>query len=166
MQENGVMDEETGKLLRSLNMKEFHSIWEDSKDGKALEGDEKVIAHLMKQHPEFHQEFEMADVYADIDLQYDPDKEVNPFLHIAIHAIVENQLAANDPPGVAEFFKRRKYKKETRHETSHMVGLFIMEQIFEIFKNGVPFDLDRYKRDLEKYAVYNIKRFYDERMGE
>ena len=160
------MDEETRKILRSLNMKEFHSIWEDSKAGKVLEGDEKVIAHLMKQHPEFHQEFEMADVYADIDLQYDPDKEVNPFLHIAIHSIVENQLAANDPPEVAEFFKRRKYKKETRHETSHMVGLFIMEQIFEILKNGVPFDLDRYKRDLEKYAVYNIKRFYDERMGE
>ena len=160
------MDEETRKLLRSLNMKEFHNIWEDSKAGKALEGEEKVIAHLMKQHPEFHQEFEMADVYADIDLQYDPDKEVNPFLHIAIHAIVENQLAANDPPGVAEFFKRRKYKKETRHETSHMVGLLIMEQIFEMFKNAVPFDLDRYKRDLEKYAVYNITRFYDERMGE
>ena len=160
------MDEETRKLLRSLNMKELQSIWEDSKAGKALEGEEKLIAHLMKQHPEFHQEFEMADVYADIDLQYDPDKEVNPFLHIAIHAIVENQLVANDPPEVAEFFKRRKYKKETRHETSHMVGVFIMEQIFEILKNSVPFDLDRYKRDLEKYAVYNIKRFYDERMGE
>ena len=160
------MDEGTRKILQSLSRKEFHRVWEDSKAGKALEGEEKVIAHLMKQHPEFHQQFEMADVYADIDLQYDPDKEVNPFLHIAIHAIVENQFAANDPPEVAEFFKRRKYKKETRHETSHIVGLLIMEQIFKILKNGVPFDLDRYKRNLEKYAIYNIERFYDERMGE
>jgi len=160
------MDEETRKILQSLSRKEFHRIWEDLKSGKALEGEEKVIAHIMKQHPEFHQQFEMADVYADIDLQYDPDKEVDPFLHIAIHSIVENQLAAHDPPEVAEFFKRRKYKKETRHETSHMVGLLIMEQIFEIVKSRVPFDLDRYKRDLEKYAGYNIERFYDERMRE
>ena len=160
------MDEKTREILQSLSRKEFHRIWEDSKAGKALEGEEKVIAHLMKQHPEFHQQFEMADVYADIDLQYDPDKEVNPFLHIAIHTIVENQLAANDPPEVAEFFKRRKYKNETRHETSHMVGVLIMEHIFEIVKNGVSFDLDRYKRNLKKYAVYNIERFYDERMRE
>jgi hypothetical protein len=160
------MDGKTRDILQSISRKKFHQIWDDLKAGKSLEGEERVIAHAMEQHPEFHQQFEMADVYADINLQYDPDKEVDPFLHIAIHSIVENQLAANDPPEVAEFFKRRKYKKETRHETSHMVGLLITDQIFEILKNRVPFDLDRYKRDLEKYAVYNIERFYDERMRE
>ena len=60
-------------------------------------GDEdRRLAEAMLMHEdEFFNEFEFADVLHD--REFDPDTDVNPFLHITIYNAVENQLAAKDP---------------------------------------------------------------------
>ena len=50
---------------------------------------------MLMHEDEFFNEFEFADVLHD--REFDPDTDVNPFLHITIHNAVENQLAAKDP---------------------------------------------------------------------
>ena len=86
----GKADEKKMETMRGLNRKYMHTIWQMAKAGdlESLSGEARRLATVMLEHEEYHHEFEIADQLQDH--EYNVDRESNPFLHLAIHAVVEN----------------------------------------------------------------------------
>jgi Domain of unknown function (DUF1841) len=106
-------------ILKSLTRERFHGIWEAAKAGNdaELNDEDQKLARIMLQHQEeFHNQFEFADVMSGHD--FDPEHETNPFLHILLHLVVENQLELRDPIEVYQFHNAMRRKKCDHHEAA------------------------------------------------
>ena len=76
------MDDEGRIELRKLTGERSRRLWEIAKTGdlSTLSPEDKKLAEIMLEHKEYHNQFEIADLLSEH--EYDPDKEVNPFLHV------------------------------------------------------------------------------------
>jgi len=146
------MKDEALNLFRSANREHLHFLWEKAQnnDLDALSDEDRRLAEAMLLHEdEFFNVFEFADVLHD--REFDPDTDVNPFLHITIHTAVENQLAAKDPIEVFQFYNAMRKKKCSHHDTIHLIGAILVPLMFDTMKHQKPFDNDRYVSMLKKY---------------
>lgn len=146
------MKDEALRLFRSSNREHLHSLWEKAKNNELedLDDEERRLAEAMLLHEdEFFNVFEFADVLHD--REFVPGADVDPFLHILIHAIIENQLAARDPIEAFQFYNAMRKKKCSHHDTIHLIGAIMVPLMFDTMKNRVPFDEDGYVSMLKKY---------------
>jgi hypothetical protein len=146
------MKDEALKLFRSANREHLHFLWEKAKnnDLDGLDDEDRRLAGAMLMHEdEFFNVFEFADVLHD--REFDPNTNINPFLHITIHTAVENQLAAKDPIEVFQFYNAMRKKKCSHHDTIHLIAAILVPLMFDTMKNKAPFDNDRYVSMLKKY---------------
>ena len=75
----------------------------------------------------------------------------NPSMHIDMHAIIERQLANNDPRGIAD--RAIAYEREGKldsHEIRHALASAVSEQLWYMSKEGCPFDCERYFVDIKR----------------
>lgn len=124
--------------LRYLTRSHLGLIWELTMAGAELEGDEAILAEILKQHPQYSDIWEHAAVL-------DPSEEVlrdgaNPFAHVAIHQVIANQIANRNPAQTAETLEALMQAGYTRHEAIHAIGGILAEEIFEILRDERPFD--------------------------
>jgi hypothetical protein len=148
--------------LKQLNRKLLHAIWEKAKAGDLgdLDPEHRQLGKIMQEHAdEFFNAFEFGDVTHDH--EYDPDNEVNPFLHIMIHAANENQLNGKDPIEVYQFYNAMRRKKVSRHETLHLLGAILMPLVFQCLRQKQPFNNEAYQLQLKKYKNKNPKKILD-----
>ena len=75
-----------------------------------------------------------------IELKMKVDKK----LRDQIFEIVDNQIKANKPPETGLTYKRLIGFKYNDFQAKQMIGQCITVEIFEIGKNGKPFDGQRY----------------------
>ena len=139
------------RTLRKLNRERIHSIWEIAKSGNLdiLTGEERRYAEVMVEHEEeYFNQFEMADLT--YDHQYDPNTEENPFLHITLHVVVENQLEGKEPTEVYQFYNSMR-KKASHHDTVHLIATMLVPSIFSALKQKKAPDLEKYKLLLKKH---------------
>lgn len=88
------MEDEFRDILRKSSRGNMLAIWEKVKTGHVedLRGEEKQIAEIMREHADDYRE-EMEAAWKDIGYEFDPESdEVNPFLHIVVHTVIENQF--------------------------------------------------------------------------
>jgi hypothetical protein len=148
------MKDQALKLFRSASREHLHFLWEKAKNNEldGLSEEDRRLAEAMLLHEdEFFNVFEFADVLHD--REFDPDTDVNPFLHITIHTVVENQLAAKDPIEVFQFYNAMRKKKCSHHETIHLIGAILVPLMFDTMNHKKPFDNDRYVSLLKKYKL-------------
>lgn len=139
-------------ILRSITRERFHDIWAAAKAGKAseLNGEDQKLAQIMLLHQEeYHNQFEFADVMSEH--TFDPKSETNPFLHILLHLVAENQLELRDPIEVYQFYlsMRRKGKCD-HHEAVHLVSSIFVHFLFETMKYKKYFDNAGYTKTLKR----------------
>ena len=128
------MDDEAIKELRKLDRERIRGIWEIAKSGQLdpLSEEHRKYAKVMLEHKEqYFEQFETADLTYDHD--YDLDSEESPFLHIALHVIVENQLKAKEPIEVYQFYNSMRKRKVSHHETVHLVAAILAPLILSQF---------------------------------
>ncbi len=138
--------------LRSLTRTHTHEIWKLAKNGELehLSAEDRQLGEILLEHEdEFYHHFEFTDAVADYD--YEPGTEVNPFLHITIHTVVENQLEAKDPIEAFQFYNAMRKKHLSHHETIHLIGSIFAPLMFDVLKQGKPFDSKSYTSLLKKY---------------
>jgi hypothetical protein len=146
------MKDEALKLFKSANREHLHFLWEKAKnnDLDGLGDEDRRLAEAMLMHEdEFFNIFEFTDVLHD--REFDPNTDGNPFLHITIHTVVENQLAAKDPIEVFQFYNAMRKKKCSHHDTIHLIGAILVPLMFDTMKHQKPFDNARYVSMLKKY---------------
>jgi hypothetical protein len=136
--------------LHYLTRTRLGLIWEMVMAGAELEGEDAVLAEILKQHPEYSDIWERTAVL-------DPHEEVlrdgaNPFAHIAIHQIIANQVANRDPSQTAETLEALMQAGYTRHEAIHAIGGILAEEIFEILRDKRPFNETGYIQALRDLA--------------
>jgi len=136
--------------LRYLTRARLGLIWEMTMSGVELEEEDAVFAEILKQHPEYFDIWERATTLP-------PDEEVlrdgtNPFVHIAIHQTIENQIANHDPAQTAEALAALIQAGYTRHEAIHAIGAILTPELFEILRDNRPFDEAAYIEALRNLA--------------
>lgn len=144
------------KLKRLVKRPEFAP--QDSRDAiesKLVDGlvgdalsEEEAREIALDNHPDL-KEMELAGTLPDKML--DEDIGIwSPRLHIAMHTVVERQLACNEPTGIVEM--AIKFEREgtlCAHEIKHVIVAALSEQIWTMQHNQVPFDEHLYFVDIE-----------------
>jgi hypothetical protein len=133
--------------FRQASRENFHRIWETAKEGRALSVEEERFAVAMRAHPEYHNSWEFSDVVGPADYEVEG---VNPFLHIAAHAIIEAQLAADDPPETSQALQRLRRSGIDRHQAIHQIAAVMFAVMFPVLKEGKAFDMPRYRKRLRR----------------
>ena len=62
----------------------------------------------------------------------------------AIIEVIDNQLAANDPPETRQTFDRLLSAGHSEKEAKKLIGCVVMAEIFDVLKKGEPFNLERF----------------------
>jgi hypothetical protein len=75
-------------------------------------------------------------------------REINPRLHVALHEIVANQLAADDPPEVWATAQRLRRHGYDRHEILHMLGAAMATQLWEALHNRREYNAEEHRAAL------------------
>ena len=147
------------ELKQQKHRQNLHRIWTMATSDKTdeLKEEERKIAQIMIEHEEFHTQFDIADHLAEHD--YDPNNEINPFIHIDIHLAVEGQLESGEPVETEIFVETMEAKGISRHEAIHCVGMILARLAYESVQKLKYFDLYWYKellnnlKDLEPSEI-------------
>jgi hypothetical protein len=117
-------------------------------DKEAAEEDER-LAEMMEAHPEYHKYFDDPSL---LDDEGCTEEGVNPFAHMSMHGIVENQLDEGEPPQVRDCLERLLATGLSRHEAIHRIATAVSNMIFEVMSQNREVDQDKYLNDLETIA--------------
>lgn len=142
------------EVFRQANREHLYSIWRKAQDGKldGLDEEERHLAEIMLEHSdEYFNQFEFADVLADH--EFDPKSEVYPFMHVALHALVENQLKDHEPIETLQFYNAMLKNKCSAHEAIHLLMAILIKFLFPILKKRGRFDLNGYRKLLRIYKM-------------
>lgn len=147
------------KELRQSSRQHFYHLWRKANKGEldGLTEEEQRLAKIMLAHSnEYFNQFEFADTLADH--EFDPGSEVNPFLHVSLHAVAAKQVEARDPIEAFQFYNAMVRKKCTRHEALHLLITILIKFLFPVLKEGVEFDLAGYRKLLKTFKLRNPEK--------
>ncbi len=82
----------------------------------------------------------------------------NVYAHAALHAVVENQVALNEPPVVAATLERLQKQGLTRHDALHAIAYVLFQQMGGVLEGGKPFSQSRYSSKLKKLTAKKWQR--------
>jgi hypothetical protein len=136
-------------------------VWEIAKTGdlSGLSPEDKKLAEIMLEHEEFHNQFEIADVLSEH--EYEPDKEVNPFLHVTLHVIAETQLENRDPIEAYQFYNAMRKKKASHHDAVHLIGVVLAPLMWKTLRDQRAFDLKEYRSRLKNLKHMKPEKIFD-----
>jgi hypothetical protein len=142
------------EAFRQANRQHLHNIWRRAQSGHldGLSEEEGRLAEVMLAHSdEYFNQFEFADVLAD--REFNPEGEVNPFMHVALHALLEKQVKDHEPIEALQFYNAMLRNKCTAHEATHLLMGILLKFLFPILKKRSRFDLDGYRTLLKIYKT-------------
>lgn len=119
---------------------------EDDEREELSEEESWVLA--LDDHPEWRRAWENDTLPEEI--ASEDGSPMNPRLHLAMHAVVERQLAADNPPGVVAIAQELEKLNVPRHEIRHAIARVVSDEMFAMTKQGRVFDQKRYLRELKK----------------
>ncbi|NQT62000.1 MAG: hypothetical protein HQ556_03485 [Candidatus Marinimicrobia bacterium] len=76
--------------------------------------------------------------------------DVNPALGEEMKEVVRRQISSNDPPETKQTYDRLIEQGLAEDEVMRLLAVVVASEIFDVMKKGEPFNLERYKRRLEK----------------
>jgi hypothetical protein len=140
-------DPEFHSFMRDATRSTMGDIWQRGNRGAELTGEDLSYYEAMCLHPEYADVWAHAAELGQQDVVIDG---VNPFLHISMHSIIENQLRANDPPETAQALFRLTRGGVDRHEALHHIAYVLAELMQECLTSRQLFPLAKYKRRLRE----------------
>ena len=135
--------------MRHFSRQQLAGLWQQSRSGAALTGEEGRLLQAMRDHPEYHDLWDSLESLGDAEIMRDG---VNPIAHVMFHTIVENQLAEADPAQVSKTLQALLDQGYSRHEAIHRIVSVFMEEFFAVMKSKRPFSQKAYIRQLKKLA--------------
>jgi hypothetical protein len=125
----------------------FVDAWRKARDGEPLAPLERLIAEIVADHPEYH--YAVSGAQAELERDYPPETgEINPFLHMALHVGVREQLATDRPTGVAALYRRLRERRGDAHAADHAVIECLAESIWSAQRTGAAPDEAAYLKCL------------------
>ncbi len=127
----------------------FFTSWKKHQNKQLMEPLEAVVAKIVELHPEYHALLENKDA---LDQDYTPEMgQTNPFLHMAMHISIQEQLSTKRPMGIEQLHQSMLKKSNDPHETEHLMMECLGKMLWEAqSQNRMP-DENNYLNCLKKY---------------
>ena len=130
--------------LRTWGRRALRQIWRSSERGDPLNQEEERLARILREHAEFSPAWAAEKPSP----KENGAGEINPFLHIQVHMMIETQIRTGLPPGVAEVIGELEKSGMTRHEAIHSVGKVLTLELHRALVEKRPFDSAAYLKNL------------------
>ncbi len=116
----------------------FFRAWRAHREGRPLEGVEKLIVQVLLRHPEYHSTLEQSE--ATREREYFPETgETNPFLHLGMHIAIEEQLSIDQPLGIRERYQELLRRYPDEHTVQHHMMECLGEMLWQASRrNSAP----------------------------
>ncbi|UCE89928.1 MAG: DUF1841 family protein [Pseudomonadota bacterium] len=122
---------------RSQLRKMFFEAWRKSTAGEPLTPLEQEISRVAAEHPEYHALLQSAERHLARD--YLPEAgETNPFLHMAMHLSIREQLATQRPAGIMEAYRDLVGRLGEPHEAEHRMMECLGEMLWQAQRDNLP----------------------------
>lgn len=113
----------------------FFEAWRKRRAGEAMQPLEQMIAGVAQAHPEYHPLLD--DPENGLFRDYSPEAgESNPFLHMAMHISLLEQIATERPPGIGDIHRRLCLRLGETHEAEHRMMECLAKLLWEAQSNG------------------------------
>lgn len=110
---------------------------------------ESMASSWIIQHPEY--EKELADLTAALETTYSVEQgKTNPFLHLALHLTISEQISINQPAGIAALFNALAQRLQSEHAAHHVMMENLAAMIWESQHNKTPLDAAAYLAAIQK----------------
>ena len=98
----------------------FYDTWSQYNNNLPLEGAQSIILEVIHMHSEYQAVLEDRDQY--IDKDYLPEfGETNPFLHMAMHISIVEQIHTDRPMGIRLCYEQLNIKTQDQHRSQHLI---------------------------------------------
>jgi hypothetical protein len=116
--------------------------------------EEAALEIALQDHPEWRRAWEKDELPDE--MTGEDGQPMSPRAHLQIHAVVERQLAADEPKGVVAIARELQRLGVSEHDVRHEIGSVIAEHMWYMTKEGCPFDEGRYLAELR--AIVESRR--------
>ncbi|HWP18041.1 MAG TPA: DUF1841 family protein [Burkholderiaceae bacterium] len=111
--------------------------------GEPLTPMEALAADWIAEHPEYHAD--LADAQAAVAASYTVEEgRTNPFLHLAMHLSISEQVAIDQPRGIKQAYELLAHRLGSTHEAHHQIMECLGEMIWQSQRAGLPPDGEAY----------------------
>jgi len=140
-----IMFSQDRSQLRQL----FFDAWRKQGDRQPLEPLEQLIVHIIEQHPEYHALLENP--ATNLERDYLPETgQTNPFLHMAMHISIQEQLGTRRPAGIERLYAGLVQQQGDPHAAEHLMMECLAEMLWQSQRQGTPPDEAAYLACLRK----------------
>jgi hypothetical protein len=109
---------------------------------------ESMTSHWIIQHPEY--EKDLANLEAALEADYSVEQgKTNPFLHLAMHLGVTEQISIDQPAGIRALFNELAQREQSEHEAQHLIMECLALKMWEMQRHNKPFDSEGYIAAIE-----------------
>jgi hypothetical protein len=108
----------------------FIDAWQKQQAGKPLEPLERLIADTILAHPEYH--LLLSTPEQALHQEFLPEAgQSNPFLHMAMHISLQEQLSTDRPPGISRLYQRLVQRLGDVHTAEHQLMECLAQMLWE-----------------------------------
>lgn len=130
----------------------FCGTWAKQRERRPLDAMEAIAARWIDEHPEYHGD--LADEAAALAAVYTvEDGRTNPFLHLAMHLTIEEQLSIDQPSGIRQAVELLAARRNSLHTAHHEVMECLGEMIWASQRSGLPPDGQAYLEAVRQRAT-------------
>ena len=128
----------------------FFTAWKKHLNKQLMEPLEAVVAKIIELHPEYHALLEEPET---LDKDYTPEMgQTNPFLHMAMHISIQEQLSTKRPMGIEKLHQSMLKKVKNPHETEHLMMECLGKMLWEAQSQNRAPDENDYLVCLKNYT--------------
>lgn len=129
----------------------FFDAWRKYNLRQALTQLEGMAIEIIQMHPEYHHVLDAPEHY--LEQPYFPEMgETNPFLHMSLHLSILEQVAINQPPGIAGYYETLQKKHGNKLDAQHDLMDCLAETIWQSQRNNTPLDAEAYIQCMQRKA--------------
>ena len=114
-------------------------VWAKHLAGAQLSALESLALSIVLEHPEYQAVLGDRERHRDRDWRPEGG-ETNPFLHLAMHLAIEEQLSIDQPPGIRAAVEALARRRDSAHDARHDVMECLAEVIWQAQRHGAAFD--------------------------
>lgn len=137
---------------RNQMRKVFIEAWRKRLDGDALEPLERMIADIVAEHPEYHDL--LADPERALAQEFTPEAgQSNPFLHMAMHISLQEQIGPDRPAGITGLYQRLCQRLGDTHEAEHQLMECLAQMLWQAQANQTQPDEQAYLECVRRLVI-------------
>jgi len=135
------------------NLRRYYvTVWEKAGAGQPLEPLERIIAEVIREHPEY-QSF-LRDAETALQRDFTPEMgQANPFLHMGLHIAIREQLGSDRPEGFRDVYRQIGRRVGDIHTAEHAIMECLGQTLWEAQRGGVAPDERAYLERLRRLAT-------------